>query len=82
MTKISEEEAYAFDSMFNKENNLALMRAHLDDEEIAVIVRFRETDTGAEATPLAIIVTDNIFSRIIPPSNPYEGMEKHDDHTN
>ena len=82
MTKITDEEAYAFDSMFNKENNLALMRAHLDEEEVAVIVRFRETDNGAEATPLAIIVTDNIFGRIIPPSDPYEGMEKADDHTN
>lgn len=82
MTKINDEEAYAFDSMFNRENNLALMRAHLDEEEIAVIVRFRETDNGAEATPLAIIVTDNIFSRIVPPSDPYEGMEKEDDHTN
>jgi len=82
MTNINDEEAYALDSMFNKENNLALMRAHLDEEEIAVIVRFRETDNGAEATPLAIIVTDNIFNRIVPPSDPYEGMEKEDDHTN
>lgn len=78
MTKITSDELYTFESIFNVENNIALMRATFDGEEVAVIIRFREEEHGVEATPVAVLLNQNIFDRLVPPSDPYVGMEMDD----
>jgi hypothetical protein len=75
MTKINNEELYAFESIFNQENNVGLMRATFDGEDVAVIIRLREEDTRVEATPVAVLINETIFERLVPPTDPYEGME-------
>lgn len=75
MAKITQEEIYSFESLYNQENNVGLMRATFNDEDVAVIVRFRENDVGVEATPVAVLVNEVIFERLTPPEDPYVGME-------
>ena len=75
MEKINDEELYAFESIYNQENNVGLMRATFDGEDVAVIVRIREEEQRVEATPIAVLINQTIFDRLVPPSDPYEGME-------
>ncbi|CAB4177551.1 hypothetical protein UFOVP1344_22 [uncultured Caudovirales phage] len=52
------------------------MRASLDGEEVAIIVNYEETNEhGVNAEPLAILVSGDLFNRIIPPSNPIEAIK-------
>lgn len=78
MTKITSDEISFFESMFNQENNIALMRAQFDGEDVAVIVRFRELSESVEASPIAVLINEEIFGRLTPPIDPYEGMEVED----
>jgi hypothetical protein len=82
MEKITQDEMYTFESIFNQENNVALMRAEFDGEDVAVVIRFREEEHGVEATPIAVLITQNIFDRLVPPPDPYEGMEMEDSRAN
>lgn len=78
MSKITNDEIATLQSLYNQENNIALMRAKYEDRDIAVIVRFRESDNGAEATPVALLIDQEFFDRIVPPEDPYVGMESED----
>ena len=78
MAKITNDEITVLESLYNKENNIALMRATYEDRDVAVIVRFRENNNGAEATPIAILIDEQFFEGLTPPSDPYEGMESED----
>ena len=75
MAKITQEEIYSFESLYNQENNVGLMRATFDGEDVAVIIRFREGESSVEATPVALLINQEIFDRLIPPEDPYVGME-------
>lgn len=68
------DEQAAFDSLYNRENNVALMRAMYNGEDVAVIVRTQETDHGFIAKPIAILITDSMFEMITAPENPHEAM--------
>lgn len=78
MTKITNDEIAVLESLYNKENNIALMRATYENRDVAVIVRFRENNNGAEATPIAILIDEQFFDGLTPPPNPYEGMDRED----
>lgn len=82
MTKITQDELYTFESIFNQENNIALMRAEFDGEDVAVVIRFREEEHSVEATPIAVLINQNIFDRLVPPPDPYVGMEMDDSRAN
>lgn len=82
MTKITNDEIAFFESMFNQENNIALMRAQFDGKDVAVVIRFRELSESVEASPIAMIINEEIFERLTPPIDPYEGMETEDSRAN
>lgn len=82
MTKITKEEMYSFESIYNQENNVGLMRAKFDGEDVAVIIRFREGDLKVDATPIAVLINEDIFDRLTPPEDPYEAMETDNTHAN
>jgi hypothetical protein len=75
MQKITRDEIATFQSLFNKENNVALMRCTMWGEDCAVIVRVFDNGEKVEASPIALMMTDRVFDLITPPENPYVGME-------
>lgn len=75
MQKLTADEIATFQSIFNKENNVALMRCVMWGEDCAVIVRVFEEEGKVEASPIALMMTDRVFDLIIPPENPYLAME-------
>ena len=75
MNKLTPDEVATFQSLFNKENNVGLMRCTMWGEDCAVIVRVFEGDGKVEASPIALMMTDRVFDLITPPENPYTAME-------
>ena len=76
MNKLTADEIATFQSIFNKENNVALMRCTMWGEDCAVIVRvFDDGSSKVEASPIALMMTDRVFDLITPPENPYVAME-------
>ncbi len=75
MQKLTADEIATFQSLFNKENNVALMRCTMWGEDCAVIVRVFEEEGRVEASPIALMMTDRVFDLITPPENPYVAME-------
>lgn len=79
---LTNQEQEAYDRIVYGEEDLRLMRASLDGDDVAVIVAFGEEgghEEGEEghtvsAEPLAIIVNEEVFNRIVPPENPIEAM--------
>jgi hypothetical protein len=80
---ITEDEQQVYDRIVYGGEDIRLMRASLDGDEIAVIVDYADTTSkdGEErhkisAEPLAILISEAIFNRISPPSDPVEAMKK------
>jgi hypothetical protein len=78
MNKLTADELAAFQSIFNRENNVALMRCTMWGEDCAVITRVfhNEGEGKVEASPIALLLTDRVFDLIIPPENPFSAMEQ------
>lgn len=69
MSPINNEEAEVFEALVSgRYDNFALARTELDGEEVAVIVAITEDDEQFNVAPLAVLVTDELFSRLKDPA--------------
>jgi hypothetical protein len=79
---LTNQEQEVYDRIVYGEEDLRLMRASLDNEDVAVIVAFSEDGSHEEgeeghkvsAEPLAIVINEDIFNRLVPPENPIEAL--------
>lgn len=79
---LTDQEQEAYDRIVYGEEDLRLMRATVDGDDVAVIVAFNDDEDikqgeegyNVSAEPLAIIVNKEMFDRITPPENPIEAM--------
>lgn len=81
--RITEDEQQVYDRIVYGGEDIRLMRASLNGDEIAVIVDYADTKSkdGEErhkisAEPLAILVNEEIFNQIIPPEDPVAAMQQ------
>lgn len=69
LDKLTEEETEVFEAIRDeKYDNFALVRSHLDGEDVAVIATVNGDDDDVIITPLAVLVTDKIMDRLVDPS--------------
>ena len=81
---ITPTEQEIYDRIVYGDEDVHLMRATLDGEPIAVMVAtslggeaYDQPDISAE--PLAILINEALFNRIVPPADPFEAMKKEED---
>lgn len=79
---LTNQEQETYDRIVYGEENLRLMRASIDGDDVAVIVSFTDDEDVKEgedghrvsAEPLAILINEELFNRLTPPDNPIEAM--------
>lgn len=75
MNKLTAEEKMTLVRIVNGES-ISLMRAEFEGRDVAVIVEMDEPeDHRIGATPMAMLIDEDIFSRLTPPENPIDAQE-------
>lgn len=77
-----EQEIYA--RIVYGDENVTLMRASLDGEEVAVVVAANLGDDSDDehkisAEPLAVLINEAIFNRLQPPADPISAMVREEE---
>ena len=75
MNKLTQEEKMDLIRIINSDR-ISLMRATFEDRDVAIIVDMEDGDDHRiVATPLAMLLDDNLFNRISPPENPIDAQQ-------
>ena len=69
---LSDNERKTFEYVHDSDTSIGLVQTQFDGEETAVIAAFDEDEETGEVimTPLAVLITEAMFARITPPSQP------------
>lgn len=75
MNKLTQEEKMDLIRIINSDR-ISLMRATFEDRDVAIIVDMEDGDDHRiVATPLAMLLDDDLFNRISPPENPLDAQQ-------
>lgn len=74
MEKLTRQEKMDLIRIMNGEG-ISLMRAEFEGRDVAVIVDLETSEHQISATPLAMLLDEDLFNRITPPANPIDAQE-------